>query len=499
MANPRAGDDRREREREFIRKDGWRLDLASFAYKASQRTSNKGITTVGWRPYPWLKTLARIIAREVKKGGARIIINAPPRSGKSELICHWLPTWFLELWPEKNVISTAYGDRLAHNWGRKVRDEFLTNDKLLTRLRDDAQAVSKWLTTDGGGMLSAGVGGPILGMGGDLMIIDDPHKNWEEASSPVNREMLHSWFKSIFYTRKEPNASIIVTHQRFVESDLTGFLMKEYPGEWLHIRAPALAEASDPIFNRKEGESLIPERISAEEFLKTKRIQGSMLFAGMYEQRPVPLEGGIVKADWLRYWSPDSIPQDAEGEWLQSWDLAFKETKTGSYVVGQVWRRIGARRILMDQVRDRMDFPKMLQAVAMMSNKWPQTVRKGVEEKADGAALLSVLRDKIPGLVAITPRGSKVARLNAVSPYFEAGNVELPLTSTHPWVGDYVEELVTFPNSQYDDQVDTTTQALDMLADKGLLNSGQTYNLDLGWGNKPSINAIGPSGEYDGY
>lgn len=507
MAPRSEGDtDARERMREFIRNDGWRMSLASYAYKASQRRDRRGNVVTGWHPYMWMRKVARIIEREILKGNARIIVNAPPRSGKSELICHWLPTWYLDLFPDRRVIAACYGDKLAHMWGRKVRDEFLTNPNCLTRLRDDSQAISQWMTQEGGGMRSTGVGGPLIGLGGDLQIIDDPHKNWEEAVNPNSRERLVEWYLSTFLTRLEPGASIVILQQRWHENDLTGYLLKEQPGRWTHINLPAMAEEND-ILGRAVGESLIPERLPVEKLVEIKKIIGSMLYAAMYQQRPVPLEGGIIKPHWLRYWSPDDtgmfgkdvhgIPQDGEGEWIQSWDLAFKETRKGSYVVGQLWRKLGARRILMDQIRDRMDFPAMLQAVAALSKKWPQARKKIVEEKADGAALIATLRNVIPGLVPHIPRGgSKEARLFAVSPYFEAGNVELPLPELNPWVREYVEELLTFPNAEHDDQVDATSQALEVLADRGAASAGKLV-LDLGWGGKAGVNAIGASSPYE--
>jgi hypothetical protein len=139
----------------------------------------------------------------------------------SEFISHWLPTWYLDHWPEKQIILASYVGDFAATWGKKVRDEFLMNSFCQTKLRMDSRAVSSWLTVDGGGMKTAGVGGPITGRGANLVIIDDPHKNWEEAMSAQARERVVEWFNSTLYTRLEPNASIVVIQTRWHEADLS--------------------------------------------------------------------------------------------------------------------------------------------------------------------------------------------------------------------------------------------------------------------------------------
>jgi predicted phage terminase large subunit-like protein len=140
--------------------------------------------------------------------------------------------------------------------------------------------------------------------------------------------------------------------------------------------------------------------------------------------------------------------------YAQSWDMAFDKTETSSFVVGQVWYKLGANRYLVDQVRDRMDFNETVEAVQDLSKKWPQARLKLVEKKANGAAVINALHAKISGLVAINPRGSKVARLSAISPSFKSGNVYLPLKEHHPWVEDWIEEVVNVPNAPNDDQAD---------------------------------------------
>jgi len=147
-------------------------------------------------------------------------------------------------------------------------------------------------------------------------------------------------------------------------------------------------------------------------------------------------------------------------EQIQSWDCAFKDLQTSDYVVGQVWARVGACYLLGDQVRARMDLPATIKAVRDLSAKWPGTIAKLIEDKANGPAVIQILGLEIPGLLPVNPSGGKIARAVAVSPLIEAGNVYLPHPLYAPWVDDFIEECAAFPNGAHDDQVDAMTQAL---------------------------------------
>jgi predicted phage terminase large subunit-like protein len=185
------------------------------------------------------------------------------------------------------------------------------------------------------------------------------------------------------------------------------------------------------------------------------------VWSALYQQRPTAQEGGTIKRVWLNQFYK-ALP-DKMDEYIQSWDLTFKETKGTDFVVGQVWGRKGASFYLVDQVRDRMDFPTTCTAIQSMTSKHPRAYSKLVEDKANGPAVISSMKQKVTGLIPIEPNGSKEARASAVSPLFEAGNIWLPDPSIKPWVHDYIEELCTFPNGMHDDQVDATTQALNRL------------------------------------
>ena len=177
------------------------------------------------------------------------------------------------------------------------------------------------------------------------------------------------------------------------------------------------------------------------------------------------MEGGLLRRDWWKFYR--TIPPNLTGH-IQSWDMSFRETRSGSYVVGQVWACLGADRYLLDQIRFRGDFTVAAHEVREFSKKWPQAKLKLIENKANGPAIVAALRHDIQGLVEVNPIGGKLARASAVSPQIESGNVYLPDPEIKPWVYDFIEEAASFPHGANDDQVDAMSQALSRLDKKDI-------------------------------
>jgi len=140
--------------------------------------------------------------------------------------------------------------------------------------------------------------------------------------------------------------------------------------------------------------------------------------------------------------------------------MAFKDLVSSDYVVGQVWGKKSADRFLLEQTKERMDFPSTLRAVRSLTERWPAAALKLVEDKANGSAVIAMLQHEITGLVAVNPEGGKEARASAVSPQVESGNVYLPHPALRHWVPGFIEECASFPNAKHDDQVDAMTQIL---------------------------------------
>lgn len=393
----------------------------------------------------------------------------PPRHGKSYLTSQYFPSWYIGKFPGRRILIASYEADFAASWGRKSRDVLEEWGKELfgIKIRTDSSAGNRWdIEGHEGGVNTAGVGGPLTGKGADCFIIDDPIKNFEEASSKTIRDKIWDWYRSTAYTRLEPDGAMVLIMTRWHEDDLVGKILSgqddEDPEPWEVICLPAIAEEND-LLGRKPGEALWPERFPVERLLKIKKDIGSFLFESLYQQNPTRREGELVKRSWFKFYK--TLPSlRFFDEIIQSWDMAFKDTQESSFVVGQVWGRIKAEKYLLDQVRDRMGFVETIQAVRTLSAKWPMAGAKLVEDKANGPAVISALMKEIPGLIAVTPEGSKESRLVAVSPQIEAGNVFIPDPQIAPWVHDYIEELCNFPRGKYDDQVDATTQALNRLS-----------------------------------
>jgi predicted phage terminase large subunit-like protein len=347
----------------------------------------------------------------------------------------------------------SYGGDLAYDFSRKVRGEFQNNPLCWTKMHPNSTSVARWHTQEGGGMIAAGVGGPITGRGAHLAIIDDPHKDFEEAMSPTYRKRVIDWYQGTFYTRLEPDASVILIQTRWHEEDLTGYLLENEPDKWKVVRFPALAEEND-LLGRVEGEALCPERYKNHVLEEIRFTQGSYKFAGQFQQRPAPLEGGMVKKDWFKYYT--ELPENID-EWIQTWDLIFKPTGT-SFVSGQVWCRSGANCYKVDRIKEKLEFTEQIRKIKDMSKKWPETTRKFIEDAADAQAVKSTLKSKVPGIILVPPKGSKEARLANVSGMIESGNVYLPRGAS--WLEDFLLEVCTFPNAANDDQVDAMTLAL---------------------------------------
>lgn len=456
------------------------LDLAPAA-RAAWRVSplGYGIRLSDLKRWRHSAAISRAFVETTQdKAGGRLIVTVPPQYGKSEIVSVHGPAWALDHHPRKRLVIAGYEHNFARRWGGKVRDLIANHpDEFRVRVTGGTRAAAgEWTTTAGGGLFCTGIGGPLTGRGADGMIIDDPFKNWAEAASPTIRDNVWEWWRSVARTRLQPGAWVVVCMTRWHEDDLVGRLTNPAKNpdaaRWRVLRLPALAEEPDdrlPGFDptgRQPGEPLEPRRYSLEEVQSLTRDLGPYLAAGMLQQRPSPEEGGVFKRSWWRYYDRMPQPHTFDLVWA-SWDMAFKDTATSSYVVGQVWGLRDADRFLLDQVRGRMGWLETKAAVSQLHAKWPRAVPILVEDKANGPAILAELGATIPGLEPFSPgQDSKYVRALSISGYVSAGNVWLPSPELADWVLGYVEEHANFPNATNDDQVDATSQALRWLANR---------------------------------
>lgn len=421
---------------------------------------------LGWVHKEICDELDRFLQDVADKKSPRLIITMPPRSGKSELVSRRFPAFALGRNPELQIIATSYSSDLSQRFNRDVQrvidDEkyfdLFPNTRLSnSRVRTDSRG-SYIRTSDlfeivghAGAYRSCGVGGGITGQGADILIIDDPIKDRAQAGSKTIRDSIWDWYTSTAYTRLSPGGGVIVMATRWHTDDLIGRLIQRMgEGDTFRIvNYPAIAEHDE--LHRKAGEALHPERYPLSTLLQIQKTIGSRDWEALYQQHPVPDGGALFKLEWFRRWIATSLPPEFDHT-LMSWDMTFKDSKNSDYVVGQVWGKKGPNFYLLDQVRGQWDFVKTKEMVRVLAHKWPRVVRKLVEDKANGSAVISELKSTVSGFVPITPTESKEARASSVTPYFEAGNVFIPEDSAAPWVPHYVSELLEFPAGSHDDQ-----------------------------------------------
>lgn len=414
-----------------------------------------------WQVYDHLAYVGHKIAEAVARGKGRIIVNMPPRIGKTKFIGQWVPLWFLNLFPHKFVILTSYSAEIAEMSGRIVRNEIENNPLIDIELAGDSTAVNAWHTKQGGGMISAGIGGPIVGKGGHLLLIDDPVKNWKDATSETLKLAHREWFQSTFYTRAEPNATMVVLMHRWTEDDLAGWLETDHADDWEVIKFPAIAEEND-VLGRKPGQALCPARYGIDGYKQIELGVGSMAWAGLFQQRPAPAEGKIFKKQWWKYWdSEDDLPEmDIK---IVTWDLSFDKGNDNAYNVGQVIGMSGNNFYLLGQQRAQAEFTEQIDMVSLGQINNPMATPL-IEKKANGAAIISVLKTRFPGIIAIEVKGSKELRAMSVAPTIQAGNVFIPNPSYNPterkWVAEFIDRFAMFPNVKYKDEIDAFTQGI---------------------------------------
>jgi predicted phage terminase large subunit-like protein len=423
-----------------------------------------------------------------------LIITCAPQEGKTSRVSRTFPAWLLQRNPHLRIAVVSYAQDLALTSAKLVRNDIESNPDLGIAVRRDTRAGGEWrLEGFDGGMIAAGIGSGLAGRPVDVLLIDDPLKDRQEADSEKYRKRCWDWWTEVGSARLGPGAIVVVIMTRWHEADLVGRLVEDAPGKWRFINIPAEAE-HDPakgaeckcagkdgclgfdILGRQPGEFMVSARgRTHDEWVDRKKTAGPRAWNALYQGRPSPDGGGIFERDWWQYYDTPRAVQRDDGTMFVPGavtieihvDAAFKDTKDSDFVVMQAWASNGVNAWLLDQVRDRMDFTVTCTKLEQLAAKWPQARAKVIEDKANGPAIISQLRKKVPGVIAYTPKDSKEARASAIAVYVEAGNVVLPAAALAPWVGAFVEETASFPNGANDDQVDAMSQALHRLLAKG--------------------------------
>lgn len=402
----------------------------------------------------------------------RLMVTLPPRHSKSYHSSERFPAWYLGRRPKERVILASYAGDLAERNSRTVRnliaDERSPFD---VQVSPESRAVGRWDTNEGGMLLAAGVGGGITGFGADLLNIDDPVANREQADSANFRERVWEWYQEVARTRLMPDAVELLTLTRWHEDDLAGrILQTAASSDWEVLNLPALAEVDDPL-GRVPGEALWPDRFPATSLPSVLKGEiSARAFAALYQQRPSPAEGGMFKAEWLvRRYTQEQLAAVAKGpRWrvVQAIDTATREGVGVDFSVVATWGTDGISYYLLDVWRKRVDYPELRRMAEELYWKWkPRIVL--VEDTTHGRPLMQDLKMRSPiPLFPVKPVGSKETRADAVTPLFATGHVVLPAYAS--WLDEWTNEHLAFPQSTHDDQVDTTSMALQELRSIGV-------------------------------
>ncbi|WP_439575938.1 phage terminase large subunit [Phreatobacter sp.] len=454
---------------EFKRKqllNALRGDLSAFTHRAflhleegNDYLHNWHIDHISWQ-------LTRLARGDIR----RLIINVPPRSMKSIQVSIAFSAWALGHDPTARILCVSYAEALARKLSIDTRS-VMTSDWYQeafpeTELTRHRQRVLEIQTRQGGYRLAAGMGGSILGRGADLIIIDDPQKAVQGVSE-AGRRQAREFYDNALVTRlnDKRHGAIILIMQRLHQDDLVGHVLER--DDWEHVVLPAIApedasfQLSDnpqKVFMRRKGSVLHPEREPLPILEKVRQQQGSLQFSAQYQQQPVPADGNVLKRDWLRFYA--TVPKTFDLT-MVSWDTASTLGEASDWSVATVWGAMGQDFYLLDVVRDRMEFPALRQRMIDLNRSWSADAIL-IEDSELGRALSQDLR-RAGELRPILkkPRFDKQTRFVAQVTRFEAGQVWLP--EEVPWLGAFVDELLSFPNGRHDDQVDSVSQALDHL------------------------------------
>lgn len=432
--------------------------------------------------YPHIELICNALQKIIDGEQHYYIIEMPPRHGKSMSITKTFASYYLMKYPDNDVMITTYSQSLQIDFANDERRKFAQWAPILYNLQIGMNKSDRFTIQDHtGNFLATSILGGATGKGADLLIIDDPIKDAEQASSPTIRDKIWDEWTQTFSTRLQKGSSAIVIMTRWQQDDLAGRLLKQSALPWEEIKLPAIAELAPgetDAIGRKDGDALCPDLIPLEQLKRQRHDMGTQRFTALYQQSPTVEGGNIFKREWIKYYVPDRATMVRLGltekdvkiaplhwdEVAQSWDATFKDGDSSDYVAGQTWARRGADFYLRPHwVHDRLSFTDTLSAIREMNRTYPDARAKYIEDKANGSAIIDTLRREITGIIPITPDGGKIVRAGAVSPIWEAGNVYLPHPLWIKQVEELIEEIVNFPNAPHDDYVDAMTQGLNYM------------------------------------
>lgn len=404
------------------------------------------------------KTLADTLERVYNGEISRLIINIPPRYGKTEIAVKMYIGWVLAKKPSAKFIHLSYSDALALDNSSQAM-EYIKSDAFRSiwnlELKNDSQSKKKWYTKEGGGVYATASGGAITGFGagnGGAIIIDDPLKP-DDALSDVRRSFINNRYNTTIRSRVNTReVPIIVIMQRLHEDDLSGYLLEGGSGEeWYHLKFPALDENNNPLWASKH---------SFEE-LEAIRQADRYTFAGQYMQIPAPDEGGEWRKEWFNIINKSELPGGIF--WEMFIDGAYtKDTRndpTGIQISGSK----NGNLYILKSIDKYLEMPELKSFIINFVKTCGVSISQiMVEPKASGKSLVQLLRREtnfnVSEIKTDFVKFSKIERARASSPFIEGGRVYLVQDN---WNEGYLQQVSTFPNAKHDEHIDVTAYAIE--------------------------------------
>jgi predicted phage terminase large subunit-like protein len=462
-----------------------RSDLYAFVQKTFPVVSGSSAFLPNWHIEAITHALTRVMRGEIK----RLIITVPPRSLKSICASVAFPAFLLGHDPTRRIICVSYSESLgrkhANDFRALMRSPFYLRLFPGTRVSEAKDTELEVQTTARGYRYTTSLGGTLTGRGGNLLILDDPMKPQDALSDPA-RESLKQWYANTLLPRldNKANDAIIVVMQRLHVDDLVGHLLDQ--GGWTELNLPAIAEAEEfvPIgfgktHHRKLGELLHPEREPASILEELKRSMGSADFAAQYQQQPVPPGGNLIKWAWFPVY--DELPmRDVGDKTIVSWDTAMSAGELCDFSACVVLQVKGETAYILDVVRERLEFPDLRRKIVEVHRRWRNNTNSYallIEDKGSGMSLIQEFKREGIHAIGVKPTMEKILRMNAHTAKIEAGCVHIPRRAS--WLEDFRSEIMAFPASKYDDQIDALSQALDRaFIHKGKITVGSVRGLN---------------------
>ena len=400
----------------------------------------------------------------------RLMIFMPPRHGKSTLASQLFPVWFMGRHPEAEIIQAGYSDNIAEFHARQARNIFCSRryaevfPGVARPLGADdirRQSVSEFRTLQGGGYRASGITSAISGRGADLIVVDDPHKNRQEANSPSIRASVLSEFRATLTTRLTPDGAIVICSTRWHRDDLAGTLLQEAEGggtAWTVLNMPAIGQ---------DGNALWPEQWPLEKLQAKKLELGSSEFGVLYQQDPRSLEGAIFRRDWLAEIVAEA-PSDCR--FCRFWDLAATATLGSNdpdFTAGALVGRTPAGEWFIKNIMRLRGTPLAVESLIRQTAELDGRaviIRMEQEPGASGKSIVDhYARNVLCGypFLGVRPLKNKVERAAPVSTAAESGHLKLV---RGPWLAPFIDQAEVFPFGTHDDQVDAVSGAFNALA-----------------------------------